>query len=42
MLNASPLDDIRNTRQIAGVYLRGALLDRNALVAKWQKAHEVK
>jgi imidazolonepropionase-like amidohydrolase len=38
VLNANPLDDIRNTRQIAGVYLRGAMLDRNALLAKWQKA----
>lgn len=36
VLNANPLDDIRNTRQIAGVYLRGALLDRNALMAKWK------
>jgi len=38
VLNANPLDDIRNTRQIASVYLRGALLDRNALAAKWKKA----
>jgi imidazolonepropionase-like amidohydrolase len=38
VLNANPLDDIRNTRQIAGVYLRGALLDRSALVAKWKQA----
>jgi imidazolonepropionase-like amidohydrolase len=37
VLNANPLDDIRNTRQIASVYLRGALLDRNALVAKWKR-----
>jgi imidazolonepropionase-like amidohydrolase len=38
VLNASPLDDIRNMRQIARVYLRGALLDRDALAAKWKKA----
>jgi imidazolonepropionase-like amidohydrolase len=28
VLNANPLDDITNTRQIAAVYLRGAALDR--------------
>jgi imidazolonepropionase-like amidohydrolase len=38
VLNANPLDDIRNTRQIANVYLRGALVDRNALLAKWKQA----
>jgi imidazolonepropionase-like amidohydrolase len=38
VLNANPLDDIRNTRQIANVYLRGAALDRGALAAKWKKA----
>jgi imidazolonepropionase-like amidohydrolase len=37
VLNANPLDDIRNTRQIASVYLSGAALDRAALVAKWTK-----
>jgi imidazolonepropionase-like amidohydrolase len=37
VLNANPLDDIHNTRQIAGVYLRGAAIDRNALAAKWKK-----
>jgi len=36
VLNANPLDDIKNTRQIANVYLRGARLDREALVAKWK------
>ena len=30
-----PLDDIRNTRRIAQVYLRGIELDRAALRAKW-------
>lgn len=38
VLNANPLDDIRNTRQIANVYLRGARLDRAALLAKWKNA----
>ena len=40
VLNANPLDDIRNTRQIADVYLHGAKLDRNALLAKWKKTDE--
>jgi imidazolonepropionase-like amidohydrolase len=39
VLNANPLDDIRNTRQIANVYLRGARLDREALLAKWQRTN---
>ena len=38
VLNANPLEDIRNTRQIASVYLRGAKLDREALLAKWRSA----
>jgi imidazolonepropionase-like amidohydrolase len=38
VLNANPLDDIRNTRQIDGVYLRGVMLDRAALLARWKKA----
>lgn len=37
VLNANPLEDIRNTRQIARVYLRGAMLDRDALLAGWKK-----
>ena len=36
-LNANPLDDIKNTRQIASVYLHGAKLDRDALLANWRK-----
>jgi len=35
VLNANPLEDIRNTRQIARVYLRGREIDRPALRAKW-------
>jgi imidazolonepropionase-like amidohydrolase len=38
VLDANPLDDVHNMRQIAGVYLRGALLDRNALLSKWKQA----
>jgi imidazolonepropionase-like amidohydrolase len=37
VLNANPLDDIHNTREIAGVYLRGNKLDRDALLAEWKK-----
>jgi imidazolonepropionase-like amidohydrolase len=36
VLNANPLDDIHNTRQINSVYLHGTMLDRNALLAKWK------
>jgi imidazolonepropionase-like amidohydrolase len=31
VLDANPLDDIRNTRRIAAVYLRGAEVDRAAI-----------
>jgi imidazolonepropionase-like amidohydrolase len=37
VLNANPLENIRNTRQIAGVYLRGTLLNRDALIAGWKR-----
>ena len=40
VLNANPLDNIRNTRQINSVYLRGARLDRDALLAKWKRVTE--
>lgn len=36
VLDANPLDDILNTRKISAVYLRGAKLDREALLAKWK------
>ena len=36
VLDANPLTDINNTRKIAAVYLRGAKLDRAALLAKWK------
>jgi imidazolonepropionase-like amidohydrolase len=38
VLNANPLDDIKNTRQIAAVYLHGAKLDRDALLSQWKKS----
>jgi imidazolonepropionase-like amidohydrolase len=34
VLDANPLDDIRNTRRISAVYLRGAKVDRDALRGK--------
>jgi imidazolonepropionase-like amidohydrolase len=34
VLDANPLDDITNTRRIAGVYLRGAAIDRAAVRAR--------
>ena len=37
VLDANPLDDIRNTRRISRVYLRGALLDRTALADRWKR-----
>ena len=36
VLDANPLDDIRNVRKIASVYLRGKEVDRAGLRAKWQ------
>jgi imidazolonepropionase-like amidohydrolase len=36
VLDANPLDDILNTRKISAVYLRGARLDRDALLAQWK------
>ena len=35
VLDANPLDDIRNTRKIAQVYLRGKQVDRTAMKARW-------
>jgi imidazolonepropionase-like amidohydrolase len=34
VLDANPLEDIRNTRRIASVYLRGAAVDRAAIAAR--------
>jgi imidazolonepropionase-like amidohydrolase len=38
VLDANPLDDIRNTRKISSVYLDGAKFDRDAMLAKWRAA----
>jgi imidazolonepropionase-like amidohydrolase len=35
VLDANPLEDIRNTRKTSAVYLRGASLDRNAMRTAW-------
>ncbi len=38
VLNANPLENIRNTREIDSVYLNGARLDRAALQVKFKQA----
>lgn len=38
VLDGNPLDDIANTRRIAGVYLGGRALDREALLTRWAPA----
>jgi len=38
VLTANPLENIRNTRTIDSVYLRGEKVDRAALLAKWRPA----
>ena len=38
VLNANPLENIHNTREIDSVYLYGAKLDREALQAKFKQA----
>jgi imidazolonepropionase-like amidohydrolase len=37
VLDASPLDDIRNTRRIFRVYLRGTEINRAQLSRDWTK-----
>jgi imidazolonepropionase-like amidohydrolase len=37
VLDANPLDNIRNTRKISSVYLDGEKLDREALLVKWKR-----
>ena len=37
VLNGNPLDDIRNTRQIASVFMRGDKLDRDKLAVQFKK-----
>jgi imidazolonepropionase-like amidohydrolase len=38
VLDANPLDDIRNTRRISQVYLRGKPVNRTAMKDRWQAA----
>jgi len=38
VLDANPLENIRNTRRISSVYLDGAKFDREALLARWKTA----
>src|SRR5262245_51544010 len=38
VLDANPLENIRNTRKIADVYLDGARVDREGLLAEWKKS----
>jgi imidazolonepropionase-like amidohydrolase len=38
VLDANPLDDIRNTRRISQVYLRGKPVNRSAMKDRWQAA----
>jgi imidazolonepropionase-like amidohydrolase len=37
VLDANPLENIRNTRKIADVYLNGVKFDREAIRAKWKQ-----
>jgi imidazolonepropionase-like amidohydrolase len=39
VLDANPLDDIRNTRKINAVYLDGTKFDRAAVLAKWKQVN---
>ncbi|MGD1095294.1 MAG: amidohydrolase family protein [Bryobacteraceae bacterium] len=39
VLNANPLENIRNLRQISEVYLHGSKLDREALLKKWKQVN---
>jgi predicted amidohydrolase YtcJ len=38
VLDANPLEDIRNTRRISQVYLRGKQVDRATMKARWTSA----
>ena len=35
VLDADPLQDIKNVRKLSAVYLRGSALDRSAMRARW-------
>ena len=38
VLDANPLENIRNTRRISSVYLDGVKFDREAMLARWKHA----
>jgi imidazolonepropionase-like amidohydrolase len=38
VLDANPIEDIRNTRKISSVYLDGVKFDREAMLARWKRA----
>jgi imidazolonepropionase-like amidohydrolase len=38
VLDANPLDDIRNTRKISAVYVDGRAIDREAMRERWSSA----
>lgn len=38
VLDANPLENIRNTRRISSVYLDGVRFDREAMIARWKNA----
>jgi imidazolonepropionase-like amidohydrolase len=42
VLDANPLENIRNTRRISDVYLDGVKFDRDALLARWKNADEAR
>jgi imidazolonepropionase-like amidohydrolase len=37
VLNANPLENIRHTREINSVFLHGAKIDRESLLAAWKR-----
>ncbi len=37
VLDANPLDDIRNTRKISAVYVEGRPIDRVAIRERWSR-----
>lgn len=39
VLNANPLENISNTRNISAVYLNGTRLDRDAMLDRWKQAN---
>jgi len=37
VLDGNPLDDVRNTRRIAAVYLKGVKVERDRLLSRTQR-----